>query len=147
MSTLVKKNIVFKTICDLLYEDFPKLGWITKGISYRQVKTLQNFEANLYISKFEFARQKSIICPNQLIGMVLGLSFSTRNVSAENHLELTNIVAKFCDLLATRRYMNIDGIAKLTVLEDPTILVGQSSSSSTAVTDILYSPILLRVIF
>jgi hypothetical protein len=43
--------------------------------------------------------------------------------------------------------MDLCGIGKLTIANDPEILVGASSSSSTAITDVLYSPILLRVIF
>jgi hypothetical protein len=149
MSTVIKKNLAFNALHKLLCKDFKddKLAWITKGANYKQSKVLSGFEANLYIAKYEFARKAGIICPNKLVSMLVGLSFSTRNVNASNHQHLTDLVAKLCDLLCTKRYMDLCGIGKLTIANDPEILVGASSSSSTAITDVLYSPILLRVIF
>jgi hypothetical protein len=147
MSTIIKKNLAFDTLIELLYNDFPDLGWVTRGINYKQTKVLQNFEANAYISKFEFAKKSGIVCPNILTGILVGISFSTRNLNAENHKKLTDHVAKLCDLLATNRYRNLNGVGKLVVLNDPEILVGASNSSGSIVTDILYAPVMLRIIF
>jgi hypothetical protein len=100
----------------------------------------------MYVHELLFAEKAGVVCPNRLIGLQIELGFSIRDFNEDAHMELSDLLCDFSDNMAHDRYKNLLNLGKLTIMKNPTILVGQRQSG-TKITDLMFGVVTLKFSF